>query len=100
LRRALRDPYLSTLASPVTGGGVELGWRTLLALSAWRAGVRGEAAMAANIQAALQASGHPFVHRDVVIRDPVEVQVMLQREAREFIDQTLPRLRTLGIEAD
>jgi SAM-dependent methyltransferase len=100
LQRALRDPYLSTLASPVTGGGVELGWRTLLALSAWRAGVRGESAMAANIQAALQALGHPFVHRDVVIRDPAEVQVMLQREACEFIEQTLPRLRALGIEAD
>jgi SAM-dependent methyltransferase len=99
LQRARRDPYLSTLASPVTGAGVELGWRTLLALSAWRAGARSEAAIGADIQAVLQALGHPFVHRDVVIRDPVEVHAMLQREVREFIEQTLPRLRALGIEA-
>lgn len=100
LQRALDDPYISTLASPVTGGGVEFDWRTLLALAAWRAGLHEAAAIATRVGEVLAARAQPFVHRGVVIRDAEEARRMLQREAEEFLEATLPRLRRLGIEAD
>jgi len=95
LRRALDEPYLSTLASPETGGGIELGWRTLLALGAWREGARDAASIAASVVSTLSRLGHPFVHEGVVIKDPAEVSSMLRREAESFLETRLPKLRVL-----
>ena len=98
LQLALGEPQLSVVASPLTGGGVDLGWRGLLALSAWRAGLRRSADIAAKIAERMQALGQPLVHEDVVIRDAQETAQILHREARAFRDQTVPRLRELLIE--
>jgi SAM-dependent methyltransferase len=98
LQRARRDPYLTTLASPLSGGGVEFHWRTLLAFAAWCDGVDDAGGIANSVDAVLATLGHPFVHRDVVIRDAAERRRMLEREAQEFLAITLERLRRLGIE--
>jgi hypothetical protein len=85
LQRALDEPYLSTLASPATGGGVELGWRTLLALGARRAGARDATSIAASVAATLARLGHPLVHEGVVIKDSGEVASILRREAEGVV---------------
>jgi hypothetical protein len=41
--------------------------------------------------------GHPFVHEDVVIKDPAEVASMLRREAESFLATTLKKLDQLGV---
>jgi SAM-dependent methyltransferase len=97
LRRALNEPYLSTLASPVTGGGIELGWRVLLALRACQEGARDASTIASKVSAAMTRLGHPFVHEDVVIKDPAEVASMLRREAESFLATTLKKLDQLGV---
>ena len=97
LRRAHNEPYLSTLASPVTGGGIELGWRGLLALEAWQAGACDASTIASKVSAAMTRLGHPFVHEDVVIKDPAEVASMLRREAESFIATEIDRIQSLGI---
>lgn len=95
LRLALDEPYLSTLASPETGGGVELGWRTLLALGAWQEGARDAAAITDRVASTLSRLGHPFVHEGVVIKDSKEAAAMLRREAESFLEGRLPKLRAL-----
>jgi SAM-dependent methyltransferase len=97
LRRALNEPYLSTLASPVTGGGIELGWRGLLALEAWHAGARDASTITSKISAAMTRLGHPFMHEDVLIKDHAEVASMLRREAESFLTTTLKKLDQLGV---
>ena len=98
LERAQHDPQQSVLGSPVTGGGIELGWRGVLALAAWRWGAREADSISAFVLGVLDRLGHPYVHEGVVIGDRGEVAVMLQREARTFLAATLPRLVSLGIE--
>ena len=95
LQRALDEPYLSTLASPLTGGGIELGWRTLLALGAWRAGAKDAVSIAASVASTLARLGHPFVHEGVVIKDSAEASSMLRREAESFLERRLPKLKAL-----
>lgn len=98
LERAQHDPQQSVLGSPVTGGGIELGWRSVLALAAWRWGAREADSISAFVLGVLDQLGHPYVHEGVVIGDRDEVTVMLQREARAFLAATLPRVVSLGIE--
>jgi len=98
LQLARREPQLSVVASPLSGGGVDLGWRGLLALAAWRAGAREPAVIAARVAAWMAALEHPLVHADTVIRDAQEARQMLRREAQEFCTATLPRLRDALIE--
>lgn len=98
LMRAATDPLQSVLASPVTGGGVELGWRALSALHAWRQGAREARAIAAAVGAGLDRLHYPFVHEGVVIHDASERSSMLLREAERFLATALPRLMSLGIE--
>jgi hypothetical protein len=95
LRRALDEPNLSTLASPSTGGGIELGWRRLLALGAWSTGACEAGAIAAGVATAMARLGHPYVHEGVVIADPAEMSMMLRREAEMLLTSDLPRLREL-----
>lgn len=99
LRRALDEPYLSTLASAETGGGIELGWRTLLALGAWKEGARDATAIAASVAFTLTRLHHPFVHEGVVIKDSAEVAAMLRREAESFLITKMDNLQSLGIVA-
>ncbi len=99
LRRALTDPYLTTLASSVTGGGVDFEWRALLALAAWRDGRRQPRVIADFIERHLLKLSYPLVQHGAVIRDPPEVRSILQREALEFLTGVLQRMQTLGIEA-
>lgn len=98
LNLAKTEPFLSTLASPQTGAGVEVGWRGLLALGAWRAGCRDAQSIVAQVTSALTAIQHPYVHRDVVIRDPGEIRLLLTREAEQFVHERLPWLQQLGVE--
>lgn len=97
---ALREPQLSVVASPRTGGGVDLGWRGLLALAAWRSGIRESVAIAARVASWMGDLGHPLLHADAVISDAREARQMLEREAAVFCDETLRRLRALWIEPD
>lgn len=85
LQRALDEPYLSTLASPATGGGVELSWRTLLALGAHRAGACDATSIAASVTATLARLGHPLAHEGAVIKDSEEAAAILHREAEGVI---------------
>ena len=98
LQMAIDEPHLSVVASPLTGGGIDLGWRGLLALSAWRTGLRRPADIAGKVAERMQALTQPLVHEDFVIRDAQEIAQILQREARVFCDTTVPRLRELLIE--
>lgn len=98
LQMAIDEPHLSVVASPLTGGGIDLGWRGLLALSAWRTGLRRPADIAGKVAERMQARTQPLVHEDFVIRDAQEIAQILQREARVFCDTTVPRLRELLIE--
>jgi SAM-dependent methyltransferase len=98
LARALTEPYLTTLASPATGGGVDFDWRTLLALAAWRDGRREASGIADFIERQLQTIGHPLVQHGVVIRDRQEMRSILERAAKEFVTGVLPKLQELGIE--
>jgi len=98
LQRAIDEPHLSVVASPLTGGGIDLGWRGLLALSAWRTGLRRPADIAAKVAERMQALTQPLVHEDFVIRDAQEIAQILQREAQLFCETTMPRLRELLIE--
>ncbi|MBM4238724.1 MAG: hypothetical protein FJ154_04220 [Gammaproteobacteria bacterium] len=98
LRRALTEPYLSTLASPVTGTGVDFDWRTLLALAAWRDGRHEASSIADFIEQQLREIAHPLVQHGAVIRDQQEMRSILKREAKEFVAGVLPKLQELGIE--
>jgi hypothetical protein len=93
LQRALDQPYLSTLASPETGGGIELGWRTLLALGAWREGANDAVSIAASVASTLARLGHPFVHEGAVIKDSAEASSMLCREAESFLKFKMPKMK-------
>ena len=93
LRLATDEPYLSTLASPDTGGGVELGWRSLLALGAWQEGARDAVSIAERVASTLRRLGHPLVHEGVMIKDAAEVAAMLRREAESFIAAKMDPLR-------
>ena len=98
LVRALTESYLTTLASPATGGGVDFDWRTLLALAAWRDGRREASGIADFIERQLQTIGHPLVQHGAVIRDQKEMRLILERAAKEFVTGVLPKLQELGIE--
>ena len=100
MRMAISEPQLSRLASPLTGGGVEVGWRNLLALAAWRNGVREACNLAAQVRMRLHESAHPLVLDGVVVNDEHEIASILRREASEFLADLLPRLRSLQIEPD
>lgn len=98
LQLAVNEPHLSVVASPRTGAGVDLGWRGVLALAAWRGGIRAPAEIAARMNEWMHACGHPFVHEGTVINEAGEIRRMLEREAMRFCHETLPRLRELLIE--
>lgn len=97
LQRALDEPYLSTLASAQTGGGVELGWRTLLALGARRAGARDAPSIAASVAATLARLGHPLVHEGVVIKDSEEFAAILRREATAVLKTFVPAVDVVHV---
>lgn len=98
LNVALHEPQLSVVGSPLTGAGVDLGWRGMLALAAWRAGARAPAEIAARIAERLRGLRHPLLHDGTVIEDAQEAESLLVREAQDFCEHTLPRLREWLIE--
>ncbi|MBM4234669.1 MAG: hypothetical protein FJ160_10880 [Gammaproteobacteria bacterium] len=98
VRRALTEPYLTTLASPATGAGVDFDWRTLLALAAWRDARCKASDVADFIEHQLLTIGHPLVQNGAVIRDQRAMRSILEREAKEFVMGVLPKLQELWIE--
>ncbi|MBU3672046.1 MAG: hypothetical protein FGM43_05800 [Sinobacteraceae bacterium] len=87
----------SVLACPATGGGLELGWVTLLLCSARRQGLEGPEAWADHAQQRLAALGQRPIDRGVVIDSGAMVRRFLREAAHRFAAQTLPRLQALGV---
>jgi hypothetical protein len=87
----------SVLACPATGGGLELGWVTLLFCSALQRGFQGPDAWADHAQQRLEALGQRPIDQGVVLEGGMMVRRFLREAATRFAEQTLPRLRELQV---
>ena len=87
----------SVLACPATGGGIELGWVTLLLCSARRHGLTGPEAWADYAQQRLEALGQRPIEQGVVLQGGPMVRRFLRDAAARFAEQTLPRLQELRV---
>ena len=97
LSLATRTPGLAWLASPLTGGGVEVGYTAMLLLEAWQRGLRDPVAIAREAQTTLSRLGQRLVKEGEVVTDPVRNREMLAEQARIAIGSTLPRLQALRV---
>lgn len=95
LALALQSPDPSWLASPVTGGGVEVGYTTMLLLEAWQRGLRDPMALALEAQATLSRLGQRLLRDGEVVVERDRSLVLLSEEARRLPSVTLPRLAAL-----
>jgi SAM-dependent methyltransferase len=97
LALAERSAEPSVLACPATGGGLELGWVTLLFCSARGRGLEGPDAWADHAQQRLEALGQRPIDQGVVLEGGMMVRRFLRQAAARFAEQTLPRLRELRV---
>ena len=95
LALALESSDPAWLASPVTGGGVEVGYTTLLLLEAWQRGLRDPAELAREAQATLSRLGQRLLRNGVVVVDRDHSVALLAEEAQTLPSVTLPRLAAL-----
>ena len=95
LDSAVRAPGFAWLASPVTGGGVEVGHVLMLMLEAWQRGVRDPAALAEGVEATLARLGQRVVQAGEVITDRARALATLEEQAHVLRRETLPRLVAL-----
>lgn len=95
LALATRAPGVAWLASPVTGGGVEVGHATMLLLEAWQRGLHDPAALAVDVEATLARLGQRLVQAGEVITERSRTLAMLETAARVLPQETLPRLQAL-----
>ena len=95
LALALESPDPAWLASPVTGGGVEVGYTTMLLLEAWQRGLREPDALAREAQATLARFGQQLVRDGVVVVERDRSLALLTEEGRALPSTTLPRLAAL-----
>ena len=95
LALALKTPDPAWLASPVTGGGVEVGYTTMLLLEGWQRGLREPDALAREAQATLSRLGQRLVRDGVVVVERDRGLALLTEEARALASTTLPRLAAL-----
>jgi SAM-dependent methyltransferase len=95
LALALESPDPAWLASPVTGGGVEVGYTTMLLLEAWQRGLREPDALAREAQATLARLGQQLVRDGVVVVERDRSLALLTEEGRALPSTTLPRLAAL-----
>ena len=95
LALALESPDPAWLASPVTGGGVEIGYTTMLLLEAWKRGLREPTAIAQAAQATLSRLGQRLLIDGEVVVDRDRSLALLAAEARALPAATLPRLAAL-----
>lgn len=93
---ALQSPDPAWLASPVTGGGVEVGYTAMLLLEAWRRGLRAPGALADEALKTLSRLGQRLVRDGVVVVERGRCLALLEEEARALPEVTLPRLERLG----
>jgi SAM-dependent methyltransferase len=87
----------SVLACPATGGGVELGWVTLLLCRARRFRLTGPEAWADYAQQRLEALGQRPIEQGFVLPGGPMVRRFLRHAAARFAAQTLPRLQELRV---
>lgn len=97
LALAERSAEPSALACPATGGGLELGWMTLLFCGARQRGLEGPNAWADHAQQRLEALGQRPIDQGVVLEGGMMVRRFLRGAAMRFAEQTLPRLRELRV---
>lgn len=97
LALARQSPDPAWLASPVTGGGVEVGYTTMLLLDAWQRGLREPAALAGEVEATLARLGQRLLRDGEVVVGRADSLRVLEREAREFGAVTLAQLSGLGV---
>jgi SAM-dependent methyltransferase len=93
MARAKEQAPLGYLASPVTGGGVQVDPFTQLYLQARRKGVADPAALIANIAA---MSGRAF-EKDGKTLGPEEARAELAAKAAHIDERVVPMLKRLGI---
>jgi hypothetical protein len=96
LALACRSPGPAWLASPTTGGGVEVGFAAMLMLEAWRRGVGDAPALAREAEAALGRLGQRLVRDGEVLVDPAQLRARLEQEAMVLLTVTIPRLKREG----
>ena len=95
LALALESPDPSWLASPVTGGAVEVGYTTMLLLEGWQRGLREPDALAREAQATLARLGQRLVRDGVAVVERDRSLALLTEEACALASTTLPRLAAL-----
>jgi hypothetical protein len=95
LALALESPDPAWLASPVSGGGVEVGYTTMLLLEAWQRGLREPDALAREAQATLARLGQRLVRDGIVVVERDRSLALLTEEACALPSTTLPRLAAL-----
>ena len=95
LALALESPDPAWLASPVTGGGVEVGYTTMLLLEAWQRGLREPAELARDAQATLSRLGQRLLRSGEVVFDRDRSIALLTEEAQALPSVMLPRLAVL-----
>jgi hypothetical protein len=96
LALALESPDPAWLASPVTGGGVEVGHTGLLLIEAHRRGLREPVALSRAVQETLSRLGQRLVRNGTVIVERDQSGAVLEEEARVMLGSGLPRLTALG----
>jgi SAM-dependent methyltransferase len=95
LALALESPDPAWLASPVSGGAVEVGYTTMLLIEAWQRGLREPDALAREAQATLSRLGQRLVRDGVVVVERDRSLALLTEEACALASTTLPRLAAL-----
>ena len=79
----------------MTGGGVEVGYTTMLLLEAWQRGLREPDALAREAQATLSRLGQRLLRDGEVVVERDRSLALLTEEACALATVTLPRLAAL-----
>lgn len=95
--RARASDDTSVLASPVTGGGMQLGRVNQLFLLAHSQGKRGAAAWTDFVWMILSSQGHRLMKDGATLQTPEDNVAELLRQAQEFETTRLPIFLALGV---
>lgn len=96
-QRAIDSGDINFLASPVTGGGINVPRFAQLFLLAIKRGARTADVMATFARDCLNAAGQHIILDGKVINEPAETMQHLQTQAETFISSVLPVLKNLQI---
>lgn len=95
--RARHGTDIHYLASPVTGGGLQVNRIEQMFLHLLQQGCSDPAQWADQVVAILYGAGERLVHEGKTLKEPAEGRAQLLEQAQRFAAKRLPMLRALGV---